>query len=163
MRWGEFLPSWVRSSFNVWEAKNLIGGQKYVVIMSILKHVTWRALQSRNIRSFRINIKFVLVFESQTLGYKPNPVSCEKIFKLLCQILKNRSAYRWRNTVSPLSFNYIELWKSELLCQNKLEIKKIILHELNVNETIKLNKLNKHFLFCLKSQHTKRQTNSVIN
>ena len=45
--------------------------------MTILKHVT--ALQSRNLRSFRLNIKFVLVFESQTLGYKPNPVSHEKI------------------------------------------------------------------------------------
>ena len=75
----EIVPNWVRSSFNAWEAKNLIGGHKFVVIMSILKHVMWRALQSRNLRSFRINIKFVLVFESQTLGYKPNPVSCEKI------------------------------------------------------------------------------------
>ena len=75
----EIVPNWVRSSFNAWEAKNLIGGHKFVVIMSILKHVMWRALQSRNLRSFCINIKFVLVFEFQTLGYKPNPVSCEKI------------------------------------------------------------------------------------
>ena len=69
----------MRSSFNAWEAKNLIGGQKYIVAMSILKPMTQRALQSRNLRSFRINIKFVLVFDFQTLGYKPNPVSCEKI------------------------------------------------------------------------------------
>ena len=40
VKWEEFLPSWVRSSFNAWEAKNLIGGQKYVVVMTILKHVT---------------------------------------------------------------------------------------------------------------------------
>ena len=26
----------MRSSFNAWEAKNLIGGQRYVVVMSIL-------------------------------------------------------------------------------------------------------------------------------
>ena len=69
----------MKSSFNAWEANNLIGGQKYVVIMSILKYLTQRALQSRNVRSFRISIKFVIVFESQTLGYEPNPVSCEKI------------------------------------------------------------------------------------
>ena len=71
----------LRSSFNVWEAKNLTGGQKYVVVVTILKHVMKRALQSWNLWSFCINIscKFVLVFESQTLGYKLNPVSCEKI------------------------------------------------------------------------------------
>ena len=40
VKWEEFLPSWVRLSFNAWEAKNLIGGQKYVVVMTILKHVT---------------------------------------------------------------------------------------------------------------------------
>ena len=40
VKWEEFLPSWVRSSFNAWEAKNLIGGQKYIVAMSILKPVT---------------------------------------------------------------------------------------------------------------------------
>ena len=62
------------------EAKNLIGGQKYVVFMTILKkHVTERALQSRNLRLFGIKTIFVFVFESQTLSYKPNPVSCEKI------------------------------------------------------------------------------------
>ena len=69
----------MRSSLNAWEAKNLIGGQKYVVVMSILKHVTQRALQSRNLRSFRMNTKFMLVFQFQTLGYKPKPVSFEKI------------------------------------------------------------------------------------
>ena len=63
----------------MWEAKNLIGGQKYVVVMTILKHVTERALQSRNLRLFGINTTFVFVFESQTLSYKPNPISCEKI------------------------------------------------------------------------------------
>ena len=44
-------------------------------------HVMKRALRSWNLCSFCINItcKFVLVFESQTLGYKLNPVSCEKI------------------------------------------------------------------------------------
>ena len=47
--------------------------------MTNLKHVTERAQQSRNLRSFHININFVLVFESQTLGYKPNPVSRGKI------------------------------------------------------------------------------------
>ena len=36
--WRVFL-SWVRLSFNVWKTKNLIGGQKYVVVMTILKHV----------------------------------------------------------------------------------------------------------------------------
>ena len=61
------------------EAKNLIGGQKYVVVMTILKHATERALQSRNLRLFGINTIFVFVFESQTLSYKSNPISCEKI------------------------------------------------------------------------------------
>ena len=55
------------------------GDQKYVVVTSILKHGTERVLQSRNLRSFRIKTKFVLVLESQTLSYKPKPVSCEKI------------------------------------------------------------------------------------
>ena len=61
------------------EAKKLIGGQKYVVVMTILKHATERALQSRNLRLFGINTIFVFVFESQTLSYKSNPVSSEKI------------------------------------------------------------------------------------
>ena len=30
------LPSWARLSFNAWEAKYLIGGQKFVVVMTIL-------------------------------------------------------------------------------------------------------------------------------
>ena len=41
--------------------------------------VTERALQSRNLRLFGINTIFVFVFESQTLSYKPNPISWEKI------------------------------------------------------------------------------------
>ena len=41
-----------------------------------------RALQSQNLWSFCINGKFVLFFESQTLSYKPNPVSCEKISQM---------------------------------------------------------------------------------
>ena len=36
-------------------------------------------LQPWNLQSFHINIKFALVFESQILSYKLNPVSCEKI------------------------------------------------------------------------------------
>ena len=56
--------------------------------MTNLKHVTERAQQSRDLRSFHININFVLVFESQTLGYKPNPFLVEKSPKRLCQILK---------------------------------------------------------------------------
>ena len=63
----------MRSSFNGWEANNLIGGQKYVIVMTILKYVTERALQSRNLRSFCIGIKFV-----------PNPVSCEKNLPKFC-------------------------------------------------------------------------------
>ena len=46
--------------------------------------------EERNLWSLRINIKFaiVLVFESQTLGYKLNPVSCEKYPKRFCPLLK---------------------------------------------------------------------------
>ena len=36
VKWEEFLPSWVRLSFNAWETKDLIGGQKYFVVMLIL-------------------------------------------------------------------------------------------------------------------------------
>ena len=90
----------MRSSFNAWEAENLICGQKYVVVMTILKHVTKRALQSWNLQSFHIIIKFLLVFESQILGYKPNPISWEKNLPNFCvKYWKNHLAYRWRNTV----------------------------------------------------------------
>ena len=47
-------------SFNAWEAKNLIGGQKFLVVMTIFNPI-------------------LLVFESQTPSCKPNPVSCGKI------------------------------------------------------------------------------------
>ena len=40
VKWDEFLLSWVRLSFNAWEAKNLIGGRKYVVVMTVIRHVT---------------------------------------------------------------------------------------------------------------------------
>ena len=91
----------MRSSFNVWEAKNLIGGQKYVVVMSILKHVKWRALQSRNLRSF-----FLYLFLNPKLStISRTPFLVKKSPKLLCQILKNRSAYRWRNTVRLPKYN----------------------------------------------------------
>ena len=49
----------MRLSFNAWEAKNLIGGQKFLV------HDNFNPI--------------LLVFESQTPSCKPNPVSCGKI------------------------------------------------------------------------------------
>ena len=79
MKWGGFCQIEWDLSFNEWEAKKLISGQKYVAVTTILKRDTWRALQSWNLRSFHINIKFALVFESQILSYKLNPISCEKI------------------------------------------------------------------------------------
>ena len=57
------------------------------ILLTILKHVMLRVLQSQNLWSIGINI-IVLVFESQTLSYKPNPISYEKSPKLLCLILK---------------------------------------------------------------------------
>ena len=68
------------------EAKNLIGGQKYVVVMTILKHATERALQSRNLRLFGI---YLCLFSNP----KPSVISrtlflVKKSPKLLCQILK---------------------------------------------------------------------------
>ena len=77
------------------EAKNLIGGQKYVVVMTILKHVTERALQSRKERcSYGIYGYLALtLYLYLFLNPKPSVISRtlfleKKSPKLLCQILK---------------------------------------------------------------------------
>ena len=69
------------------EAKNLISGQKYVVFMTILKHVTERALHG--IYGYLALTLYLCLF----LNPKPSVISrtlflVKKSPKLLCQILK---------------------------------------------------------------------------
>ena len=72
----------MRSSFNAWKAKNVIGGQKYVVVMTILKMSRTERCSHGiydHFRIIKVSLQLNFVFEFQTLGCKLNPVSREKI------------------------------------------------------------------------------------
>ena len=71
-----------------WEAKNLIAGLEYIVDNFKTCHVKSTAVTEFTVIGINIKFAIVLVFESQTLSYKPNPISYEKSPKLLCLILK---------------------------------------------------------------------------
>ena len=59
---------------------------------------------------FVLTLNLYLFLNSKPSAISRSPVLAKKSPKLLCQILKNRSAYRWRNTVIVSVAAHIEIY-----------------------------------------------------
>ena len=88
VKWEGFLPSWVRSSFNAREAMNLIGGQKYVVVMTILSMSHKERCSHRIYGHFALTLNLYLFWNPKPSAISQTPFLVKKSPKLLCQILK---------------------------------------------------------------------------